>query len=83
MSLFSTIKKITYSSCLVGTMYNSTLNATTLRDAIEHTINVNPDIMSEHYNKKSNREAINEKKGGYSPSLKLKVTAVLKVPIVV
>jgi len=73
--LKSIIKKITYSSSVICFLYSTSLGATTLRDVIEQTINNNPDVMSEHYNKKANRENIQGKKAGYYPSVKLKVTA--------
>lgn len=69
MAIKSKLKKITYSSVLVGLMFSTSLNATSLRDSIEQTINANPDIMAEHYNKKVNRANIKEQEGDYYPTL--------------
>ena len=54
------LKKLTYSYILVQLMFGLQINATSLRDSVEQTINTNPDIIAEHYNKKENR--INIKK---------------------
>ncbi len=45
------------------------LNATSLRDAVEETINTNPDIVAEHFNKKAFRTNIDEQKRDYYPTL--------------
>ena len=74
MSFTVNLKRITHSSILMGLMFGTALNATTLRDAIEQTMNKNPDIKSEHYNKQTTRMGIKEKEAGYYPKLDLKIT---------
>jgi adhesin transport system outer membrane protein len=69
MAIKNRFRKVTYSSLLVGLMFSVNLNATSLRDSIEQTINTNPDIMAEHYNKKVNRASIEVEKGDYYPTL--------------
>jgi adhesin transport system outer membrane protein len=59
------LKKILLVSIIAG----SQLDATSLRDTIEQTLNINPDIVSEHYNKKSNKLKIKEKSSGYYPTI--------------
>lgn len=63
------IKKITYSSLLATLVFSMNLGATSLKDSIEQAINTNPDIASEHYNKKENRLDIDKEKGDYYPTL--------------
>jgi len=69
MKIKSKLRNVTYSSVLLGLMFSVNLNATSLRDSIEQTINQNPDIMAEHYNKKVNRANIKEQEGDYYPTL--------------
>ena len=63
--------KIIYSIISTGLISTITLNATTLRDAVEDTINTNPDIIAEHYNKKAFRTNIDEQERDYYPTLDL------------
>jgi len=63
------IKKISCSYLLLPVLLGFNLNATTLRDSVEQTINLNPDIISEHYNKKENRMNIENEEGDYFPIL--------------
>ena len=49
------------------------LNATTLRDTVENTINTNPDIIAEHYNKKVFRTNIEEQQRDYYPTLDFEI----------
>lgn len=45
------------------------LNAMSLRDSVESVININPDILSEHFDKKAYRKNIEEEKKDYLPTL--------------
>jgi len=47
------------------------LDATSLRDAVEQTINTNPDIIAEHFKKKATKLNIAEQEGDYYPTLDL------------
>ena len=45
------------------------INATSLRDTVEKTINTNPDIIAEHFNKKAFKTNIDEQQRDYYPTL--------------
>lgn len=62
-------KNITYSYVLLNVLFSVGLTATTLRDSVEQTLNSNPDIVSEHYNKKENRISIEKEEGDYYPTI--------------
>jgi len=62
-------KKLTYSYVLVHLLFGLNANATSLRDSVEQTINTNPDIIAEHYNKKENRINIQKEESDYYPTL--------------
>ena len=64
------IKKIVQNISL-SVICATALQATTLRDAIENTINTNPDIIAEHYNNKSYKTNIEEQQRDYYPTLDL------------
>ena len=63
--------KVTKTSIIATLLLSSSLYSTTLREAVEMTLNSNPDIISEHYNKKANRLDINTAESGYYPTLDL------------
>ena len=67
------LKKIIYSVGVSGLLLNSTLNATTLRESIVDTLNLNHNIASEHYNKKYNRYNIKEQQADYYPTLDFEI----------
>ena len=48
---------------------NLSLNGTSLRDAVKETINTNPDIIAEHFNKKASRTNIEEQQRDYNPTV--------------
>tara|TARA_B100001063_G_scaffold48181_1_gene42019 strand:- start:3873 stop:5468 length:1596 start_codon:yes stop_codon:yes gene_type:complete len=49
----------------------SSLNATSIKDVVEHTVQNNEDIISKSLNNKAFRKYIDEQKGGYYPKLDL------------
>jgi len=63
------VHKIIYSTVVSSILLSTQLNSTTLRESIVDTLNSNPNILAEHYNKKYNRHAIDEQKADYYPTL--------------
>ena len=53
-------------------IFSISIHATSLRDSIEHAINLNPDIVAEHYNKKESKLDIEKEEADYYPTLNLK-----------
>ena len=49
----------------------SSLQATSIKDVVEHTVQNNEDIISKSLNNKAFRKYIDEQKGGYYPKLDL------------
>ena len=70
------IKKITYSLSAIALLMTS-LQATSLKDVVDHTMQNNQDIVSKSLNNEAFKKYIDEQKGGYYP--KLDVTAYLGV----
>lgn len=70
------IKKITYSLSVIALLMTS-LEATSLKDVVDHTIQNNQDIVSKSLNNEAYKKYIDEQRGGYYP--KLDVTAYLGV----
>ncbi|MBP9491434.1 MAG: TolC family protein [Aliarcobacter sp.] len=64
------IKKITYSLSALAFLMTS-LQATSLKDVVEHTIQNNQDIVSKSLNNDAYRKYIDEQKGGYYPKIDL------------
>ena len=64
------IKKITYSLSALAFLMTS-LQATSLKDVVEHTIQNNQDIVSKSLNNGAYRKYIDEQKGGYYPKIDL------------
>lgn len=64
------IKKITYSLSTLALLMTS-LQATSLKDVVEYTIQSNQDIVSKSLNNEAFRKYIDEQKGGYYPKLDL------------
>ena len=56
---------------IVCSVLSISLDATSLRDAVEQTINTNPDIIAEHFKKKATKLNIAEQEGDYYPTLDL------------
>lgn len=67
--MYSHFKRLTCSFIIASFICSMNANATSLRDSIEQTINTNPDIIAEHYNKKENRLNIDKEEGDYYPTL--------------
>jgi len=64
------ISKYTYSLPVLMFLMSS-LNATSIKDVVEHTVQNNEDIISKSLNNKAFRKYIDEQKGGYYPKLDL------------
>ncbi len=64
------IKKITYSLSVLSLLMTS-LQATSLKDVVEHTIQNNQDIVSKSLNNEAFKKYIDEQKGGYYPKIDL------------
>jgi outer membrane protein, adhesin transport system len=64
------IKKITYSLSALAFLMSS-LNATTVKNVVEHTLQSNQDIVSKSINNDAFKKYIDEKEGGYYPKLDL------------
>lgn len=64
------IKKITYSLSALALLMTS-VQATSLKDVVEHTIQNNQDIVSKSLNNDAYRKYIDEQKGGYYPKIDL------------
>ena len=64
------IKKITYSLSALAFLMSS-LNATTVKNVVEHTLQSNQDIVSKSLNNEAFKKYIDEQEGGYYPKLDL------------
>ncbi len=64
------ISKYTYSLPVLMFLMSS-LQATSIKDVVEHTVQNNEDIISKSLNNKAFRKYIDEQKGGYYPKLDL------------
>lgn len=64
------IKKITYSLSVI-TLLMTSLQATSLKEVVEHTIKNNQDIVSKSLNNDAFKKYIDEQKGGYYPKVDL------------
>lgn len=64
------LKKITLFFIIF--IFSINIHATSLRDSIEQAINLNPDIIAEHYNKKESKLDINKEEADYYPTVDLK-----------
>jgi len=64
------ISKYTYSLPVLMFLMTS-LQATSIKDVVEHTVQNNEDIISKSLNNKAFRKYIDEQKGGYYPKLDL------------
>ena len=64
------IKKITYSLSALAFLMSS-LNAATLKNVVEHTLQSNQDIVSKSINNDAFKKYIDEQEGGYYPKLDL------------
>ena len=64
------IKKITYSLSAIAFLMSS-LNATTIKQVVEHTLQSNQDIVSKSINNDAFKKYIDEQEGGYYPKLDL------------
>lgn len=64
------MKKITYSFSVLAFLMTS-LNATSIKDVVEHSIKSNQDIVSKSLNNEAFRKYIDEQEGGYYPKLDL------------
>ena len=62
------IKKITYSLSAIALLMTS-LQATSLKDVVDHTMQNNQDIVSKSLNNEAFKKYIDEQKGGYYPKL--------------
>lgn len=51
--------------------FSSTLNAESLRDSIEDTLNLNPQIISEHINREAYFQYVKQEEGDYLPRIDL------------
>lgn len=64
------IGKITYSLSAIAFLMSS-LNATTIKQVVEHTLQSNQDIVSKSINNDAFKKYIDEQEGGYYPKLDL------------
>ncbi len=56
-------------SMVAATLLTSSLCATSLKDVVEQTIDANPDILSEKFNKDAYKKYVDEEKGDYYPTI--------------
>ena len=68
------IKKITYSLTAMAFLMSS-LNATTIKDVVEHSLMSNQDIVSKSINNDAFKKYIDEQQGGYYPKIDLTANA--------
>lgn len=68
------IKKITYSLSALAFLMSS-LNATTIKDVVEHSLISNQDIVSKSINNDAFKKYIDEQQGGYYPKIDLTANA--------
>jgi len=66
------MKKIILSIATVS-MLASAINATSIRDVVVQTIDANPDILSEKFNKEAYKKYVDQEKGDYLPTLDFEV----------
>ena len=71
------IKRITYSLSALAFLMSS-LNATTIKDVVEHSLISNQDIVSKSINNDAFKKYIDEQEGGYYPKIDLTATAGVK-----
>jgi outer membrane protein, adhesin transport system len=71
------IKRITYSLSALAFLMSS-LNATTIKDVVEHSLVSNQDIVSKSINNDAFKKYIDEQEGGYYPKIDLTATAGVK-----
>ena len=71
------IKRITYSLSALASLMSS-LNATTIKDVVEHSLISNQDIVSKSINNDAFKKYIDEQEGGYYPKIDLTATAGVK-----
>ncbi len=64
------IKKISYSLGALAFLMSS-LNATTIKEVVVHTLETNQDIVSKSINNDAFKKYVDEQKGGYYPKLDL------------
>ena len=69
------IKKITYSLSALAFIMSSSLNATTIKDVVEHSLMSNQDIVSKSINNDAFKKYIDEQQGGYYPKIDLTANA--------
>ena len=69
------IKKITYSLSALAFIMSSSLNATTIKDVVEHSLISNQDIVSKSINNDAFKKYIDEQQGGYYPKIDLTANA--------
>lgn len=65
------MKHITVKSFILCILVSINLNAISLKDSIEKTINTNPNIVAEHKNQDAFRKYIDQEEGDYLPTLDL------------
>ncbi|MBU0924260.1 TolC family protein [bacterium] len=65
------IGRITYSLSALAFIMSSSLNATTIKDVVEHTFVSNQDIVSKSINNDAFKKYIDEQEGGYYPKIDL------------
>lgn len=65
------IGRITYSLSALAFIMSSSLNATTIKDVVEHTLVSNQDIVSKSINNDAFKKYIDEQEGGYYPKIDL------------
>ncbi len=68
------MKKIILSIATM-TVLVSSLNATSIRDVVVQTIDANPDILSEKFNREAFKKYVDQEKDDYLPTLDLEVYA--------
>lgn len=56
-------------SVVAASLLSSSLYATSLKDVIEQTIDANPDVLSEKFNKDAFKKYVDEEKGDYYPTI--------------
>jgi len=69
------MNKIILSIAATISIFSLTLSATSVKEAVIQTINSNPDILSEKFNKDAFRKYIDEQKGDYLPTLDFEIYA--------
>ncbi len=65
------MKKIGLCYSITLLLFIANLNALTLRDSVEQTINTNPEVLAEHKNQDAFKKYVDEEKGDYLPTVNL------------